>query len=538
MLWMAALLMLLAACGSTEGAKNPAAQDPTVQDEAAPKDKKGSKGGMQKKKKEVAIRELYSEEGTFDDGLTYSYHVPQIAEDTTGAQEINGEILQYHGKIVKGCLTSMEDGDEPEYVAFAYETFQYEDVLSLVLCYESPYEDASFYESYLYDVKKGKRLFYEDILSMKNLTEEQYLDAIRRAAARFCDQCNLPEGGTGYDIDPEDYYALRAMTISDGYIAAYLPLYLDEDGQIHVFTSVYMFAGSGCMQVDLVPDVGKRESAQVSADYEKAFYATLKDGELSLRIEKNAVSEEILQDNGIDFGAGFFDRELPVAGLYSEYADVFVGALYGMPEMPFVFLLTKEGRVEYVDVITCIKSSYYCAAGPLTGLKEITGFQAENVQDSPEQTPIMTIFGVCKDGSRVDLMDYIQAVRCGMPVGLTGDWSCYQTADNEAENFVALRIEDCDGVELAIYRDARNLLEGRFYLRYLGMTESGLVYGYESPGYDEEAVRGAVAMYEDYHENENGRDSVLFVTEMGGVPMIGSGTGEVTMFDLPPDEKG
>ena len=45
-----------------------------------------------------------------------------------------------------------------------------------------------------------------------------------------------------------------------------------------------------------------------------------------------------------------FDYETiyPVEGLYSDYTDVFVGSV-GQGYFPYIFLLTSEGTVEYVN---------------------------------------------------------------------------------------------------------------------------------------------------------------------------------------------
>ena len=49
------------------------------------------------------------------------------------------------------------------------------------------------------------------------------------------------------------------------------------------------------------------------------------------------------------------DRTYPILGIYNEYVDVCIGEL-GASFHPVVYLLTKDGVVEYVDVLRCLIS--------------------------------------------------------------------------------------------------------------------------------------------------------------------------------------
>ena len=49
------------------------------------------------------------------------------------------------------------------------------------------------------------------------------------------------------------------------------------------------------------------------------------------------------------------DRTFPILGIYNEYVDVCIGEI-GASFHPVVYLLTKDGVVEYVDVLRCLIS--------------------------------------------------------------------------------------------------------------------------------------------------------------------------------------
>ncbi|MGN0609735.1 MAG: hypothetical protein ACI4J6_11050 [Oscillospiraceae bacterium] len=146
---------------------------------------------LPEKTKEIAIAELYSEEGeeTSGDGFAYNYffHVPQIEDDTTDAAAINQEIASTYGETAKECLESIQNKEIPYCSNVEYECFRSGDILSLVLKYAYFYDGFEGYTAYSYDTAKGVRLTNEDILKMQDITEADYMDVLRRAAAKDFD---------------------------------------------------------------------------------------------------------------------------------------------------------------------------------------------------------------------------------------------------------------------------------------------------------------------------------------------------------------
>lgn len=70
----------------------------------------GTEKPLPEKTKEVTVIELYSEEGSgTSDGFPYnfSFHVPQIEDDTTDAAAINQEIASVYGETAKKCLENI-----------------------------------------------------------------------------------------------------------------------------------------------------------------------------------------------------------------------------------------------------------------------------------------------------------------------------------------------------------------------------------------------------------------------------------------------
>ena len=200
--------------------------------------------------KEIAVTELYSEEGegVSDDGFSYrySFHVPQIEDDTADAAGINQEIASTYGEIAKECLESVQKKEAPYCSSVEYESFHSGEILSLVLKCAYFYDSFEGYTVYSYDTAKGMRLTNEDILKMQNKTESEYLTALRRAAAKEFDDSFHAGWGNMEDIHSGGYQELRSWTLSEQNLNLDLPLYLDN-GAVHVIAHIGSPAGASYM---------------------------------------------------------------------------------------------------------------------------------------------------------------------------------------------------------------------------------------------------------------------------------------------------
>lgn len=178
----ALLLILLCACGQQSEQPESSGEEPTKSPVT-----QGIGKPQPEKTKEIAVTELYSEEGSgTSDGFPYNYsfHVPQIEDDTADAAAINQEISSTYGEVVKECLESIQNKEIPYCSSVEYVSSHSGDILSLVLKYAYFYDGFEGYTVYSYDTAKGVRLTNEDILKTQNMTEAEYLTTLRRAAAK------------------------------------------------------------------------------------------------------------------------------------------------------------------------------------------------------------------------------------------------------------------------------------------------------------------------------------------------------------------
>ena len=189
------------------------------------------------------ITELYSEDFDYTDGVGnsghFTYRVPQIEADTQGAADINKSIEETYSPIVKEVLDNVSGGFSLSCLYVTWETYQYSDILSLVVSCGWD-GDVNSYNVYLYDIAGGKQLTTADLLSALDVNETAFLDAARQIAAEYFDAqySDIPEGADDALAERRDW------TLSDDNINMDVPTYADAAGKLHVVLPIGSIAGA------------------------------------------------------------------------------------------------------------------------------------------------------------------------------------------------------------------------------------------------------------------------------------------------------
>ena len=202
------------------------------------------------------IRELYSEEFDYSDGVGntghYTYRVPQLLADTEGASDINRAIDGTYTPIVQEALECVSAGTSLSCLYIAWETYQYGDILSLVISCGWDY-DMNDYSVYLYDTVSGRQLTTADLLTALQVDGTAFLDAVRRTAAERFDG----QYGTISDDDAfaDELAERRAWTLSDENINMDVPAYTDGAGRLRVVLPIGSIAGASAYEQVLTLDM-------------------------------------------------------------------------------------------------------------------------------------------------------------------------------------------------------------------------------------------------------------------------------------------
>lgn len=214
-------------------------------------------------------------------------------------------------------------------------------------------------------------------------------------------------------------------------------------------------------------------------------------------------------------------------GLYGDDTRIFCDTI-GEQGAPYVFLLTQEDRVEYIDVLACLRAGYFCASGSLLGVDNIKTFTSAS-----DANGFRSVYAMTGSGESIELDQLIEADQHSVCDSFTGDWSCSRTISLDGggsyEEFVSLTMNGCDNMSLTCYRpDQDTEMESIGYLIYLGMMENGAVYAHRSWGLysNGPGLEGAIALEGEYDYGGSFPTCTLNITELSGTPFIGERTGE------------
>ena len=452
---LAALLLLsLAACGEKEPDDTPSGYDDSL------------------------ISELYSEEGEYTDAenntLSYCYHVPQIVSETAVAAALNAEIADKFGTLVQEQKSMMAGRVSLTCLSVTWKSYWNDSLLCLVLTSEMD-GDMTDYAVYSYDFFGGKRLTSEDLLAREGLSTQEFVTAARRTAANYFDGLyrDALSGSMGGADFIASYAERRAWTLSDENINAEMRLYLDG-GALHMIVPVGSFAGAASYDADIAVDLSARETVERTAQ-DSFVKARLSGGSLTVSFEKTADSAWYAENFRFDYGTVY-----PVAGLYSDYTDVFVGSV-GQGYFPYVFLLTKEGAVEYVNLLEGVTAGFLCDGGPLGGVKDIVAFESGTVEE--EYGTYQTVFAVDVSGEKHDLSGPVSDADYTVPSEFLGEWTATVTHDTAEQGSYdsdyILTLSDGGGLTVQdINSEVGLYFEYTGQLNYLGTNGEGMVFGY------------------------------------------------------------
>ncbi len=163
------------------------------------------------------ITELYSEEGTYEDAygtqIEYSWHLPQIVDDSKAARELNARLAADEAQI-QSDKKSMQ---KKEYVIpsqYSWERYWHGSRLFLKLSSESGLWND--YTIVCYDFATQKEVTPSEILAELGVTEQTWRAAAKKAALHYFDKfCTDKMKRRNYYND--GHVIMRARLLSDSY---------------------------------------------------------------------------------------------------------------------------------------------------------------------------------------------------------------------------------------------------------------------------------------------------------------------------------
>lgn len=476
-----AAAMLLSAAGCAQDSKRPEPTEPAASavSETSVENVEAAEDTPQKPQSsrrfdDSRISTLYDERFTYTDpyGIedTYFYQVPQIDDDTEGARNINEMIGYRFGYLVERALDARSRNDFIDTSYIIWVSNWDGPLLSLQITSS----DAMYNHdvgSYHYNFATGQELSNPEMLAHLGYTDDaKVMHALERAVAQHFDTYY------GY-IDPDQtatLYMMRAQSLSnlDG-LYSYYSLYPKYSHGFVATVPMYTPAGSGMYWTDVQVDPDKRQgSGQILHGQDEWFTCDVSaDGAVTVR----ALTDYVTPDGAMTYQTmkewyELGDKtELAVSGCYSDYIKMLMTSI-GQDYAPYVFLLTENGNVEYIDVISGAQCGTMVNGGPLFGINGIVRFETGTAYDAEYGAEYATVYGVSRDNEKFNLMEAV-----------------WNTAPLSIPSMVGSFVSEETGTWFEICEDQPNFYTGAYTngqripatwdssISYLGMDDRGWI---------------------------------------------------------------
>ena len=340
---------LLTGCGGTQSSPSAAADQSSDSSRSTP-------GAVTQAAQTDRITDQYTLEKNVsgvwgEEAVQYiSVHVPQLECDSPDAAYINDELNAIYAADFREYETYEEaelpDGEVPQ-IGVNWDDWWYGDCVSLVV--RSRYGGTApwRYSGWCFDFATGQQITVAEMLQRMGLDPDTVQEQVQRLAMQAFDR-EMAQGAYYEGLRLGGELSQMRMDTLEYNELENLCLLLPEQDQL-VLRGKYS-CEEGWQQLDMELSLPPADTPVLTDTYDgvqvqlEGTQATITlrpapktdqwDTELNLRLEQA--------------------HTYPILGSYNEYVDVCIGEQEDGFFRPVVYLLTKDGVVEYVDVLRCL----------------------------------------------------------------------------------------------------------------------------------------------------------------------------------------
>ena len=347
-----AAALVLAGCGGTKSSSgSAAASQSTGSSQNAPAIAVQKERIMEQFTLEKTVRDEY--------GITQklTIHVPQLVCDSPDAAYLNEELAAMYAADFRQYEDSPEiepqqDEWSPE-IYINWDAYWYGDCVSLVVFRYDGGTDPIYSQGWCFDFAAGHKLSVTELLMCMGLDPDAVQQQMLRQAMQTFDR-HMAQGGY-YEglLSGGNLASMRMNTLENNQLED-LCLLLPEQNRLVLRGGCSSTAGSGWRQLDVeIPlQAADPQPQTVLTDTYGSASVQLEGTQGTITLRRTPETAAWDTDYGIRLEQ---DRTFPILGIYNEYIDLCIGEL-GASFHPVVYLLTKDGVVEYVDVLRCLMS--------------------------------------------------------------------------------------------------------------------------------------------------------------------------------------
>ena len=343
-----AAALLLAGCGGTQSSPSAAADQSSDSSRSTP-------GAVAQAAQTDRITDQYTLEknvsGVWGEEAVQciSVHVPQLECDSPDAAYINDELNAIYAADFREFENSEEagqpGGDAP-LIGVGWDDWWYGDCVSLVV--RSRYGGTApwRYSGWCFDFATGRQITTAEMLQRMGLDPDTVQQQVQRQAMQAFDR-EMAQGAYYEGLRLGGELSQMRMDTLEYNELENLCLLLPEQDQL-VLRGKYS-CEEGWQQLDMELSLSPADTPVLTDTYD-GVQVQLEGTQVTITLSPAPKTDQ-WGDIGIRVEQ---EHSYPILGAYNEYVDVCIGEQEDGFFRPVVYLLTKDGVVEYVDVLRCL----------------------------------------------------------------------------------------------------------------------------------------------------------------------------------------
>ena len=342
---------LLTGCGGTQSSPSAAADQSSDSSRSTP-------GAVAQAAQTDRITDQWSLEktvrGEMIGVMKLSIHVPQLVCDSPDAAALNEELAAMYVAEYKDYESypdaEVPQGEEsPQTEIINWDAYWYGDCVSLVMR-SRDYDDAPWYYSgWCFDFATGRRLTTAEMLQYMGLDPDEVQAQVQRQAMQAFDR-EMAQGAYYEGLRSGGNLSEMRMRTLEYNELENLCLLLPEQDRLVLRGKYCSETDWGWQQLDMELSLPPADTPVLTDTYD-GVQVQLEGTQATITLRPAPKTDQWGTDLNVWVEQ---EHSYPILGAYNEYVDVCIGEQEDGFFRPVVYLLTKDGVVEYVDVLRCL----------------------------------------------------------------------------------------------------------------------------------------------------------------------------------------
>ena len=278
-----------------------------------------------------------------------SVHVPQLECDSPDAVSLNKDLNAIYAadfREYEAYEEAGQPGGEYPQIGVGWDAYWYGDCVSLVV--RSRYDGTApwRYSGWCFDFATGQQLTVAEMLQRMGLDPDEVQAQVQRQAMQAFDR-EMAQGAYYEGLRLGGELSQMRMDTLEYNELENLCLLLPEQDQL-VLRGKYS-CEEGWQQLDMELSLPPADTPVLTDTYD-GVQVQLEGTQATITLSPAPKTDQ-WGDVGIRVEQ---EHSYPILGAYNEYVDVCIGEQEDGFFRPVVYLLTRDGVVEYVDVLRCL----------------------------------------------------------------------------------------------------------------------------------------------------------------------------------------